>query len=462
MTSALSPDPAALQQRLRGHVLSPGDADYDTRRQVWNAMIDRRPAMIARCAQPDDVPEALRFARDHGLEVCVRGGGHNIAGNAIADGALMIDLSEMRAVAVLAAERRARVQGGATLADVDAATQREGLAVPLGINSTTGVAGLTLGGGFGWLTRGLGMTVDSLVSAQVVTADGRTVRASAEENADLFWGLRGGGGNFGVVTEFEFELHPVGPEIHTALAVYPLEQGAQVLRNWRDYTASAPESVSAWCVTRYAPPLPFLPASAHGRMAVIIAAACVADASESEGLLAPLLRLGEPAGSMTARQPYAQWQQAFDPLLTPGARNYWKSHNFERVRDEVLDAICEFGDRLPADETDIFIGHIGGAPNRVPQDATAYAHRGARYVMNVHGRWRDAATDAAGVAWARGLFKACKPYASSGAYQNFLTADETGRQEEAWGANHERLRQLKQRWDPDNVFHFNVNVLPAA
>ncbi len=449
-----------LRNALQGRLLLPADADYPQARQIWNAMIDRRPAVIVQCAGTDDVRTALRFARRHALEVAVRGGGHNIAGNALCDGGLLIDLSTTREVEVDAKARRAVVQPGATLADFDAAAQRHGLATPVGINSTTGIAGLTLGGGFGWLTRQHGMTVDNLLSAEVVTADGAVLRASEEENSDLFWGLRGGGGNFGIVTRFEFALHPVGPEIFAGLVVYPLAQGKKVLHAYRAFARSAPETLSAWAVIRRAPPLPFLPAEAHGREVVIIALACIAP--DAEKLTAPLLDLGEPLGAHVGRQPYAQWQQAFDPLLTPGARNYWKSHNFVELHDEVLDAAVAFGHRLPTAECEIFIAHIGGVPNRVAPDATAYAQRDARFVMNLHGRWQTAPEDAAGIAWARAAFDACAPFASSGAYTNFMTADEGERVESAYGSNYARLRALKQRYDPDNVFHLNPNVKPGG
>jgi hypothetical protein len=462
MTNLHTSQIAALRAAISGRVLQAEDDGYEQARQIWNAMIDRHPALIVQCTDTDDVVSALRFATQHGLEVAVRGGGHNVAGHAISDGGLMIDLSGLRAVEVSPAKRRAWVQPGATLADLDAATQRHGLATPVGINSTTGVAGLTLGGGFGWLTRQHGMTVDNLLSAEVVTADGMRLRASANENADLFWGLRGGGGNFGIVTSFEFQLHPVGPEIYAGLVVYPLEQGANVLRGWRAFTETAPESVSAWIVIRHAPPLPFLPQGSHGRKVVVVAVACTAPAAEREALVAPLLQLGKPYGSFLARQPYVQWQQMLDPLLTPGARNYWKSHNFVAVRDQVLDTIVSFAEKLPSPGSEIFIAHIGGAPNRVAGDATAYAQRDARFVMNVHGRWQTAAEDALGMSWARALFAACEPFASSGAYTNFMTADEAGRVQAAYGASHARLQLIKQRYDPENIFHLNANVLPRA
>jgi FAD/FMN-containing dehydrogenase len=460
MIDSHTQDLQTLRSKLSGRVLLPADTDYEQARQIWNAMIDRRPAVIVQCADSDDVRLALNFAREHKLEIAIRGGGHNIAGNGICDGGLLIDFSGLRAVEVDPDARIARVQPGAILADLDEATQRHGLATPVGINSTTGVAGLTLGGGFGWLTRRHGMTVDNLLSADVVTADGSLLHASAEENADLFWGLRGGGGNFGIVTQFEFRLHPVGPEILAGLVIYPLEQGDQVLRGYREFVRTAPESLSVWIVVRHAPPLPFLPAEAHGRKVVVMALACTAPQAEGETLVAPLMQMGEPLGVHIGMQPFAQWQKAFDPLLTPGARNYWKSHNFRALEDALLNLMVDGGNRLPGPDCEIFVAHIGGAPNRVVPQDTAYAHRDAHFVMNVHGRWHRASDDAAGIAWAREVFAACAPFASSGAYTNFMTSDEAGRLETAYGANLGRLQQVKQRYDPDNVFHLNPNIRP--
>jgi FAD/FMN-containing dehydrogenase len=358
-------------------------------------------------------------------------------------------------------QRRASVQPGATLADVDAATQQHGLATPVGINSTTGIAGLTLGGGFGWLTRRYGMTVDNLLAADVVLADGSTCRASANENPELFWALRGGGGNFGVVTRFEFQLHEVGPEILAGLVVYPLAQAAQVLRGYRRFAESAPESVTAWTIVRKAPPLPFLPASAHGSEVVVIAMACTAPAQQRDALVAPLLELGDPVGSHVGAMPYAQWQQAFDPLLTPGARNYWKSHNFRELADGALDTVLGALDRLPTDHTEIFIGVLGGAANRKPADATAYPHRTAELVMNVHTRWESAADDERCVAWARDFFEQTAPFAEGGVYANFVSEGEQ-RLDAIYGPNYPRLAKVKAQYDPQNRFRVNQNIEPAA
>ena len=449
-----------LKGRVKGRVVLPGDADYDSVRRIWNGMLDRRPAVIVQCAEAADVFPALQYARASGLEISIRGGGHNIAGNGMCNGGLAIDFSGMRDVRVDAGRRRARVGPGATLADFDAAVQEDGLTTPMGINSTTGVAGLTLGGGFGWLTRKYGMTVDNLVSADIVTADGATLHASDGENADLFWALRGGGGNFGVVTQFEFALHPVGPEVLAGLIVFPLEQARQVLRQYREFVASAPEELSVWAVLRQAPPLPFLAPEVHGRNMIALAVFHTGDIAAGERLVAPLRGFGEPYGEHIGPQPYTQWQQAFDPLLTPGARNYWKSHNFRELSDGAINTMITFAEKLPSPQCEVFLGLVAGAANRVPVDATAYPYRDAKFVMNVHGRWEDAAQDSAGIAWARAFFDASAPYASAGAYVNFMTEDEGGQATVAYGANYTRLVQVKRKYDPENVFHLNQNIKP--
>jgi FAD/FMN-containing dehydrogenase len=366
----------------------------------------------------------------------------------------------MKDVRVDAAKKRAHVQPGATLADFDAATQAHKLATPVGINSTTGVAGLTLGGGFGWLTRKYGMTVDSLVSADVVTADGRTLHASEQDNADLFWAIRGGGGNFGVVTGFEFELYPVGPEITAGLIVFPASQTKQVLEHYRTYAETTPEEFNAWVVLRQAPPLPFLPEEVHGKDVLVMAVFHAGDPAQADKWIAPIHTWGDPVGAHVGVQPYVQWQQAFDPLLTPGARNYWKSHNFTELADGLFDAMAEYAGRMPSPHCEIFIGLIAGAPNRVAADAMAWAHRDAKFVLNVHGRWETAAEDQSVIGWARDFFKASQPFASAGAYTNFMTQEEGDRVEAAYGPSYARLKKIKQKFDPDNVFRNNQNIKP--
>lgn len=450
-----------LKSAIHGEVLLPDSPGYDEARAIWNAMIDRRPAAIVRCADASDVANAVKYAREHRVRIAVRGGGHNIAGLALCDDGMVIDLSRMRAVRVDAAARRAFVAAGATLADVDRATQAHGLAVPVGINSTTGIAGLTLGGGFGWLSRQFGMTIDNLVSVRVVTADGRAMRASADENADLFWALRGGGGNFGVVTEFEFQLHPVGPEVLSGLIVFPLSAAKGVLQRHREFATAAPPNLTVWTVLRKAPPLPFLPAEAHGTEIIALALIHTGDPQEGEKLIAPLRTFGPVLGEHVGVQPFTAWQQAFDPLLAPGSRNYWKSHNFATLPDAAVDVVIDYASRLPTPQSEIFIGTIGAATAKVAPEAMAYGHRDATFVMNVHGRWESPEDDAAGIAWAREFFHASAPFATGGVYVNFLTGEETDRIAAAYGRNYERLAQIKAKYDPDNFFRVNQNIPPA-
>lgn len=449
-----------FKQDFTGEVIMPSDGSYDRIRALWNAMINKRPEVIARCMGTGDVVAALAFARDRGLEIAVRGAGHNIAGNASCDGGIMIDLSNMRTVQVDDAARRAHVQPGATLGDVDAATQAHGLALPTGINSTTGIAGLTLGGGFGWLTRKYGMTIDNLLSAEVVTVDGNVLTASADENADLFWAIRGGGGNFGIVTSFEFQLHKVGPDILAGLVVYPFEQAKQVLEQYRGFVENAPAEANTWVVMRHAPPLPFLPEHVHGEKVVVLAVFYAGDLEEGKRVLEPLKGFGNPHGIHVGVQPFCDWQKAFDPLLVPGARNYWKSHNFSELGDEALDRLIEYAARLPTGQCEIFIGLIDGAPNRLPVEETPWVGRDARFVLNVHARWEDTEDDDTCIAWARSFFEATRPYSSAGGYINFMTEEEGGRVCEAYGANYGRLVTLKRKYDPKNLLHLNQNIKP--
>jgi FAD/FMN-containing dehydrogenase len=447
---------------LRGALLQPGDAGYDAARSIWNAMIDRRPALVVRCAGTADVMAAVVFARDHGLPLAVRGGGHNIAGNAVCDDGLVIDLSAMRDVHVDPAARRAVVGGGALLSDLDHKTQAFGLAVPLGINSTTGVAGLTLGGGFGWLSRLYGLTVDNLLGAEIVTADGQRRHVGPQQEPDLFWALRGGGGNFGVVTRFEFGLHPVGPLVTAGLIVFPFDAGRDVLRRYRDHAATLPDDVAVWAVLRPAPPLPFLPPAVHGQNMVALAVCTPRAPDEAAALLDPLRGFGPVLGEHVGAMPYAAWQKMFDPLLAPGARNYWKSHNFTALNDAAIDIVLQYAAGVPTPHCEIFLGLLGGRANVPAPDATAYPHRDVAYAMNVHGRWLDAADDARGMAWARDFFTAVAPHAAGSVYINFLTADEGGRIREAYGPNYARLQAVKKRYDPYNLFRFNHNIPPAV
>jgi FAD/FMN-containing dehydrogenase len=453
---------SALQAGLRGKLLNQLMPGYDEARTIWNAMIDRKPAIIVQCAGASDVMQAVRFAIEHKLPIAVRGGGHNIAGNAVCDDGLVIDLSKMKSVRVDPVAQRARVEPGATLADVDKETQAFGLAVPTGINSTTGIAGLTLGGGFGWITRKFGLTIDNLLSADIVTADGQLMRASATENSDLFWAIRGGGGNFGVVTSFEFQLHKLGPQVLSGLVVYPFEEAEALLKEYRKIIASVPDELTCWLVMRKAPPLPFLPAEWHGREVIALAMCYAGDLAQGEKATAGLRKLGKPIADVVGPNPFAGWQQAFDPLLEPGARNYWKSHDFLELSDPAIAVMLQAVRQLPGPECEVFVAHVGGAAGRVAVDATAFPQRNSHFVMNVHARWREAAMDKACTDWARKLFDAAAPHSAGTAYINFMPADEAERVQVAYGANYARLAQVKRRYDPTNVFRMNQNVAPAS
>ncbi|MBY6186164.1 FAD-binding oxidoreductase [Marinobacter hydrocarbonoclasticus] len=453
-------DVLSLQDHFSGPLLLPDHPDYDTVRQLWNAMADKRPALIARCQNEEDIQAALAFARSHDLEIALRGAGHNIAGNASCNGGMLIDLSLMNQVHVDPATRRVQAEPGATLGQLDEATQAHGLAVPVGINSTTGIAGLTLGGGFGWLTRRFGMTVDALKEARVVGVDGELRSASETENAELFWALRGGGGNFGVVSRFEFEAYPVGPEVFGGLIVFPFEQARAVLHQYKDWILTTPETFNAWVVIRHAPPLPFLDVSVHGTKVVVMAVCHSGDLAEGEALAQTLHRFGEPVGAHLGPMPFVQWQQAFDPLLTEGARNYWKTHNFTELGEEMLEVALDYGDTMPGLECEVFFAVIAGKANAIPSSATAWGARDARFVMNVHARWQEASDDESHIDWARALFRATAAYASAGAYVNFMTEEEGGRVEDAYQENFARLKQVKTRYDPDNLLHLNQNIKP--
>jgi FAD/FMN-containing dehydrogenase len=449
-----------LKLDLAGELILPLDPGYDDARAIWNAMIDRRPAMIVRCASTSDVVRAVNFARDYHMLVSVRGGGHNVAGSALNDGGMVIDLSGMKAVSVDGESRRAVVEAGALLADVDVATQAHGLATPLGINSTTGIAGLTLGGGFGWLSRKHGMTVDNLIAAEVVTADGRVLHTSADEHPDLFWALRGGSGNFGVVTRFEFRLHELGPNVLAGFIVYPMAQAKTVLKHYREFVAKAPDDLTVWGVLRNAPPLPFLPESVHGTGVIVLAMMYAGDPSEGEKLIDPLRKLGTPVGEHAGVMPYVAWQQVLDPLLAPRARNYWKSHNLATLEDGLFEVMLDTVSALPSPQCEMILASMGGATARPAADATAYAHRDTRFVINVHARWEDAADDARCIEWARTFYRATAPFSTGSVYVNFQTEDEKERVREAYGSNYNRLARVKRLYDPANLFRVNQNIPP--
>ncbi len=452
----------ALRGAVRGSVLLADEPGYDTARAIWNGMIDRRPALVIQPLGASDVMQAVNFARDHKAVLAIRGGGHNIAGNAVCDGGVMLDLSRMRAVQVDPAGRIARVESGAILSDVDKETQAFGLTVPVGVNSTTGIAGLTLGGGWGWTSRKFGLTIDNLLSADIVTADGVLRHADAEHHPDLFWAIRGGSGNFGVVTSFEFQLNSLGQQVIAGLLLHPLAEAPEIMREYRQLVAAAPDELSVWLVLRKAPPAPFVPADWHGKEVLVIALCYAGPLSDGEAAAAPFHALGQPIADLVGPHAFVGWQAAFDPLLTPGARNYWKSHDFRELSADAAGVILDAVHRLPSDECEVFVAHIGGQINRVATDTTAFARRDVEFVVNVHCRWRDPVDDSACIEWGRGLFQALAPHAMGSVYVNFMPADETGRIRGAFGANYARLEKVKRRYDPQNQFRLNQNISVEA
>src|SRR6476659_1289652 len=451
---------ADFKADLRGRLIQPGDNDYDDARKVYNGMIHKKPRLIARCADVADVIRCVNFARENDLLVAIRSGGHNAGGLGICDDGLVVDLSPIKYTRLDPAARTVTAGGGCVWGDVDHATHAFGFATPSGIISTTGVGGLTLGGGVGHLTRKCGLSIDNLISADVVVANGKFVKANARENPDLFWALRGGGGNFGVVTSVAFKLHPLGPEVLSGLVVHPLEQAAELLPQFRRIANEAPDELTTWVVMRKAPPLPFLPAEWHGKEVLIFAACYSGDMKEGEQALKGLRALGKPIADVISPHPFTAWQAAFDPLLTPGARNYWKSHDFADLPDEAIKVILNAVRTLPSPECEVFIAHVGGALARVAADATAWPNRAAHFIMNVHTRWPDRAQDPACVAWARQLFQATAPFAAGSVYVNFMPDDENDRIEKAYGVNYHRLAEIKGRYDPDNLFRMNQNIRP--
>jgi len=462
-TSALDPSVfASLATSLRGPLRLPGDAAYDEARTVWNAMIDRRPAAIARPHGTDDVRACVRFAAERGLTLAVKGGGHNIAGLAMPEGGLVLDMSALRGVEVDVERRIARIQAGALLGDVDAATQQHGLAATLGFVSQTGVAGLTLGGGFGYLTRRFGWTCDGTTAMELVTAEGEVVRASDEENAELLWGLRGGGGNFGVVTSFEMRLEPVGPEILGGPIAWRAEEAGPVLELYQKLVAEAPPELTCVLVLRKAPPAPWLPAEVHGKPVVMTVICWSGDPAEGEKVLAPLKSCGTPAGSALQRRPYTNQQVLLDPTQPKGRRYYWKSEYLPAVEAEALAIAMEHLGRVTSPHSGIIFFPIGGAVDKLPADYSAVGNRDARFVLNVTGSWEKPDGDEAGVAWARGAWSELRRFSTGGTYVNFLTEEEGDeRVRAAYGGNLGRLAALKRQWDPKNLFASTKQVFAA-
>jgi FAD/FMN-containing dehydrogenase len=443
---------AQFAERIRGAVIRPRDAEFDQARRVWNGMIDKRPALICRCASAEDVRAAVEFAREHQLLVAVRGGGHSVAGHGACDGGLVIDLSPMRGVRVDAEKRLATVQGGANWGDLDRATQAHALAVTGGIVSGTGVAGLALGGGIGWLMRKHGLTADNLLSADLITADGRLLRAGAAENAELLWGLQRGGGNFGVVTELQFRLHPVGPIVLAGWALHPQEKAAEVLRFYRDYAAAAPDELTTIVILRRLPHLPKLPPFLRG-MPVIGIAACHCGVIEAgERAVQPLRAFGPPLVDGIGLKPYVEHQTMFDAAQPPGRRNYWKTSYLRELSNAAIDAMLESARRMTSPLSLLALYQLGGAAKLAD----------AAFCLNVAATWLEPAESDRHIAWARESWAEIEPHSSAGAYVNFLGAEQQERVQAAYRQDYERLVALKDRYDPGNFFRLNQNVRPSA
>ncbi len=450
---------------FRGRLITADHTDYDTARAVWNGAVDRRPRVIARCGGTADVAAAMRFARDHDLEIAVRGGGHNVAGTAACDDGIVIDLSAMRAVWVDPAGRTARVQGGALWGDVDHETQTHGLATTGGIVSHTGVAGLTLGGGIGFLMRKHGLAVDNLLAAEVVTAEGGIVRASADEHPDLFWALRGGGGNFGVVTSFRFALHPVGPTVMAGPVFWAADDTADVLRFYRDFTAAAPDELGTVVRLGTVPPLPVIPEDLHYRPAIAVACCYAGAVEDGERAVRALRRFGTPLVDLLAPTPYVAHQSGLDDSVPHGWHYYWKATNLAGLSDGAIDTIADHAYTAGSPRTYAAMFHMGGAVARVPDDATAYTGRDVERNIVIDAVWlpdESGERAAAETAWARGFLEALQPH-RAGVYVNFLDSDDdSSRVREAYGDHtYRRLAEVKAKYDPDNAFHHNKNIHPG-
>ncbi len=444
-----------FRQSLRGQVLAPGEEDYDAARQVWNGMIDRRPALIARCAGVADVMAAVAFARERGLTLAIRGGGHNVAGSAVCDGGLVIDLSPMKGIRVDPAARIAWAEAGVTWGELDHETQAFGLATTGGTVAATGIGGLTLGGGLGWLMRSHGLSCDNLLAAEVVTADGRFLRASADEQPDLFWALRGGGGNFGVVTAFTYRLHEIGPTVFAGPIFYAIDAARDLFRVFRDSAATAPETLGAFAAMLTSP---------DGVPMAGVIPVFSGPLEEGEEAVRPLREVGTPLADLAGPVPYRVAQTFFDAAFPPGRRNYWKSAFLRELSDEAIDILADAFSGAPSPSAAIGVEHLGGAVARVGPGETAFAHRQSPFNLMVLSAWDEPAEDARNIAWVREVMAAVRPWLADAVYVNYMgdaAAEGEDRTRAAYGAAYDRLAAIKARYDPGNLFHMNQNVAPA-
>jgi FAD/FMN-containing dehydrogenase len=456
MTAQTIPE---LRQLVSGDVIGRGDPGYDEARRVYNAMIDRRPSVVVRCANAADVVAAVNHARENGLDLAIRGGGHSVPGFGTIDDGVVIDLSDMRSVTVDPAARRAHAEGGATWGGFNAATGEHGLATTGGIISTTGVAGLTLGGGIGYLARAHGLSIDNLLSAEIVTAEGRQVVASATENPDLFWAIRGGGGNFGVATALEFQLHPVD-QVYGGPMFYAAKDAGTVLRFYREFIATAPEAFGGFPAWQIAPPLPFIPADHVGETFLAFVACWAGPIEEGERMLKPFHDVAEVVAEHVGPMPYAALNSAFDGLVPPGLQHYWKANFVRELSDDVIAAHLEHGPRVPAVNSTVHIYPVNGACQRAAPDATAFAYRDANFAPVIAGMWPDPADNEANIRWVKDYYAATAPVSEEGGYINFMAGDDQDRIRVNYRGNYDRLVEVKRAWDPDNLFHHNQNIKP--
>ena len=450
--------------KLRGELLRSGDTEYEEARALWNGVIDRRPALIVRCAAVEDVVETVNFARKNDLRLAVRGGGHNVAGTASAEGGLVLDLSNMKSIEVDPERHTVRAAAGATIGELDEETQQHGLATPMGVVSETGIAGLTLNGGMGHLRRKHGLSSDNLLSVELVTADGRLLTASEEENPELFWAVRGGGGNFGVVTSFEYQLHPVGPEVMCAFVFYPGDRARDVLRSAEGYVAKAPDEVSPLSFLGRVPRVEDFPKEWHGEQFVAFLAVYAGPVEEGEGALRPLRELGDPIADFSGLMPYTEVQKLLDEDYPDGWRYYWKSVNVDELDDGVIEALIEHAQATPSDHSTIDLWFQGGAMGHIGADESAFGDRSAPILVGIEANWEpEPQEDEANIAWARACYSDLRRFSGGGMYLNFpgFLEEGQGLMRDAYGGNYERLVTLKNQYDPANIFRFNQNIEPT-
>jgi FAD/FMN-containing dehydrogenase len=448
---------------FKGELIQPNDGAYDEARRLWNGAIDRHPALIARCADADDAAIVLAHAKAAGLQLTVRGGGHNVGGWALADGGVAIDFSLMRGVEIDNERRRARVQPGALWGDLDVAAQALGLAAPAGIVTHTGVGGLTLGGGFGWLSRRFGLVSDNLVGADLILASGDRVRASESQHPDLFWAIRGGGGNFGVVTEFEFQLYPTGTMVLAGPILHTADRAREVLRFYRDFIDEAPDSLSVYVNLRNAPEMDWVPSELRGRAVVALLPFYVGDLEEGERLLRPLRSFGPPAADLVLRKPYTDHQSMFDAMVPHGWGYYWKSHYLPPLTDAAIDTLAEHAWRKTSAASYMLLFHLGGQIANQPAEHSAAGGRDAKHAININAAWTEGGAAHSDISWCREAFRAMEPHSTGAVYVNFLDNDEgEGRVRAAYGQRYDRLAEIKARYDPANIFRNNQNIQPDA